>query len=91
MKKNLRQRCTNFARRIVFLFIMNFLWRYIPRIYELLFPGEWSSMNSFGRVFDHENSDLLSDVSHVEKIWSKFSAGLNDEQLRKELRLMANI
>ena len=70
---------------------MNFLWRYIPRIYELLFPREWSSMKSFGRAFDHENSALLFDLSHVEEIWSKFSVGLNAEQLREELRLRANI
>lgn len=70
---------------------MNFLWRYIPRIYELLFPREWSSMKSFGRAFDHENSALLSDLSHVEEIWLKYSVGLNAEQLREELRLRANI
>ena len=68
---------------------MNTLWRYIPRIFELLFPepNEWSSMKSFGRSFQGENSDLSYEVSHVEEIWSKFLVGLNAEQLTEELRL----
>lgn len=93
MRKNLRQRFSNFARRMVLPLIMNTLWRYIPRIFELLFPepNELSSMKSFVRAYDAEISDLSDDVSHVEEIWSKFPIGLNAEQLMEELRLRANI
>ena len=88
MRKNLRQRLSNFAeKKIVLFFIMNIFWRYVPRIYELLLPNEWSSMKSFGRSFQGENSDLSYEVSHVEEIWSKFLVGLNAEQLTEELRL----
>ena len=88
MRKNLRQRLSNFAeKKIVFFFIMNIFWRYVPRIYELLLPNEWSSMKSFGRAFVGEDSDLSDDLSHSEEIWSKFPIGLNAEQLTEELRL----
>ena len=93
MRKNLSQRLSKVARRILRLLIVNTLWRYIPRIFELLFPepNEWSSMKSFGRAFVGEDSDLSDDLSHSEEIWSKFPIGLNAEQLMEELRLMSNI
>lgn len=87
MRKNLTQRLSTFAERIMLFFIMNIFWRFFPRVYELLVPNQWSSMKSFGRSFHSENNDLTYEVSHVEEIWSRYSVGLSNEQLSEELRL----
>ena len=67
------------------------LWRFSPRIYELLYPQGLKTVSSFGKSFGSKKSAVFSDIYSFGEIWSKFPHGLDTDQLREELRLRANI
>ena len=67
------------------------LWRFSPRIYELMYPQGLKTVSSFGKSFDSKKSAVFSDIHSFGEIWSKFPHGLDADQLREELRLRANI
>ena len=67
------------------------LWRFSPRIYELLYPQGLKTVSSFGKSFGSKKSAVFADIYSFGEIWSKFPHGLDTDQLREELRLRANI
>lgn len=82
-----------FAKRVLKFAIRQSwnLWRFSPRIYELLYPQGLKTVSSFGKAFGSKKSAVFSDIYSFGEIWSKFPHGLDADQLREELRLRANI
>jgi len=82
-----------FAKRVLKFAIRQSwnLWRFSPRIYELLYPQGLKAVSSFGKAFGSKKSAVFSDIYSFGEIWSKFPHGLDADQLREELRLRANI